>query len=75
MGRVWTGEAEGVVVRNPAGKIIGVFNKEIFMATQSPKTEMANFALAGDKLILLALDAIIVVQLTESVGVTHDLVL
>ncbi|PYH61337.1 SMP-30/gluconolactonase/LRE family protein [Aspergillus niger CBS 101883] len=75
MGRVWTGEAEGVVVRNMAGKVIGIFNKEVFMGRQTPMTEMANFALAGDKLILLALDAIIVVQLAESIGVAHDLVL
>jgi gluconolactonase len=45
-GNIWTGEYEGVVVRNPRGKVIGLFNSEATVANQS--YTIANFALAGD---------------------------
>jgi gluconolactonase len=51
-GRIWTGESEGIVVRNPRGKVIGIFNAETILADQS--IPIANFALAGDVLVLLA---------------------
>jgi gluconolactonase len=51
-GRIWTGESEGIVVRNPRGKVIGLFNAETILADQS--IPIANFALAGDVLVLLA---------------------
>lgn len=66
-GRVWTAEYEGIVVRNPSGKVIGLFNKEVILGTQNPKVEMANFALAGDILVILAVDKIQTVRLTEIV--------
>ncbi|MCJ1403807.1 hypothetical protein MMC11_007030 [Xylographa trunciseda] len=50
-GRVWTGEYEGIVVRNSKGKVIGVFNSETTLSDQSTRVE--NFALAGDTLVLL----------------------
>ncbi|KAL1898010.1 hypothetical protein Sste5346_003868 [Sporothrix stenoceras] len=66
-GRVWTAEYEGIVVRNSVGKVIGLFNKEVILGTQTPVAEMANFALAGDTLVLLALDKIYTVKLAETV--------
>jgi gluconolactonase len=51
-GRIWTGESEGIVVRNPRGKVIVIFNAETILADQS--IPIANFALAGDVLVLLA---------------------
>jgi len=63
-GRVWTAEYEGVVVRTPAGKILGIFNTEFFSDSD---VEIANFALAGDKLIYQALNRIWSVQLSETV--------
>lgn len=55
-GRVWTGEYEGIVVRNPTGKMIGELNKEVFLGSGEHKVEMTNFALAGDTLVVLAVD-------------------
>ncbi|KAL2110440.1 hypothetical protein VUR80DRAFT_1155 [Thermomyces stellatus] len=52
-GRVWTGEYEGIVVRNPTGKMIGELNK-VFLGSGEHKVEMTNFALAGDTLVVLA---------------------
>lgn len=66
-GRVWTAEYEGIVVRNRFGKVIGLFNKEVILGTKNPKVEMANFALAGDTLIILAVDKIQKVRFTETV--------
>lgn len=66
-GRVWTAEYEGIVVRNSVGKVIGLFNKEVILGTQTPVAEMANFALAGDSLVLLALDKIVTIKLAEMV--------
>ncbi|CAK7207158.1 hypothetical protein SEUCBS139899_009966 [Sporothrix eucalyptigena] len=66
-GRVWTAEYEGIVVRNSVGKVIGLFNKEVILGTQTPVAEMANFALAGDTLVLMALDKIYAVKLSETV--------
>ena len=66
-GRVWTAEYEGVVVRNPTGKVIGVFNKEVFLGTSEPTVEMTNFALAGDTLVVLAVDKVFTVKLAETV--------
>lgn len=64
-GRVWSAEYDGIVVRNTKGKEIGVFNAEVL----GPTTDayLGNFALAGDKLIILAVDRIFVVQLAQTV--------
>jgi hypothetical protein len=44
------------VVRNPAGKVIGVFNSQFFQADKDAGTQLpfANFALAGDTLVFLS---------------------
>ncbi|OAL34183.1 hypothetical protein AYO20_06638 [Fonsecaea nubica] len=66
-GRVWTIEAEGLVVRNPQGKVIGIFNRWFFLDGESAELSMGNFALAHDKVVLLAFSKIWVVQLSEVV--------
>ena len=66
-GRVWTAEYEGIVVRNSVGKVIGLFNKEVILGSRNPEVEMANFALAGDTLVLLAVDKVYTVKLAETV--------
>ena len=64
-GRVWTAEFNGIVVRNSRGKELGVFNAEqLVEAAFSP---ISNFALAGDKLVVLSGDHIWVIQLGQNV--------
>lgn len=64
-GRVWTGEWDSIVVRSPTGKVLGVFNAE---ALQDGKgIALANFAIAGDKLVILAVDRLYVLQLGQNV--------
>lgn len=64
-GRVWTGEFDGIVVRSPTGKVLGVFNAE---ALQDRKgSPLANFAIAGDKLVILAVDRVYILQLGQNV--------
>lgn len=63
-GRVWTGEYDGIVVRNAAGKVIGEFNAEVLLNEQN--TKMANFALAGNKLVVLAVDRIFIITLGQT---------
>ena len=64
-GRVWTGEFDGIVVRSPTGKVLGVFNAE---ALQDRKgSPLANFAIAGDKLVVLGVDRVYVLQLGQNV--------
>lgn len=67
-GRVWTGEYEGIVVRNKHGKVLGVFNSEFFMADkQADAVHMANFALAGDTLVVQAVTKLWTVKLAKTV--------
>jgi gluconolactonase len=67
-GNVYTGEWEGVVVRNPAGKTIGVFNSQFFQADkQADALPMANFALAGDTLVFLSTTRLWTVKLAKTV--------
>ena len=66
-GRVWTAEFNGIVVRNSQGKELGVFNAESLVKPFSYKNPISNFALAGDKLVILAIDRIYVVQLAQNV--------
>ena len=67
-GRVWTGEYEGVVVRNAAGKTIGVFNSQFFQADKTVSgLEIANFALAGDTLVFLSTTRLWTVKLAQTV--------
>lgn len=63
-GRIWTGESEGIVVRNPQGKVIGIFNAETILADQS--ILIANFALAGDVLVLEASKRLWTLKLTQT---------
>lgn len=49
-GRVWTGETEGVVVRNEAGNVLGLFNNGAITGNSS--FVMENFALVVDTLWL-----------------------
>ncbi|KAK4965380.1 hypothetical protein LTR42_012136 [Elasticomyces elasticus] len=68
-GRVWTGEADGIFVRSARGRILGFINAQAVLSEE----EMAqgymleNFALAGNKLVVFAVDKIWVVELAESV--------
>ena len=64
-GRIWTAEYDGIVVRNPRGKVIGVFNAYKLQDGKTPP--MANFVLAGDKLVILAVDRMYVMQLGQNV--------
>lgn len=64
-GRVWTGESSGIVVRSSRGKVLGVFNSNYLL--NESEAPVANFALAGDKLIVLAFDRVLVVQLGQNV--------
>ncbi|BCS28047.1 SMP-30/gluconolactonase/LRE family protein [Aspergillus puulaauensis] len=66
-GRIWTAEYEGIVVRSPAGRVLGVFNKQVMLGTAEPTIEITNFALAGDTLVVLAVDRVHTVTLTETV--------
>lgn len=64
-GRVWTAEFNGIVVRNSRGKELGVFNAE--QLVEPAFSPISNFALAGDKLVILSGDHIWVVQLGQNV--------
>ncbi|KAH8651181.1 hypothetical protein BX600DRAFT_516770 [Xylariales sp. PMI_506] len=64
-GRVWTAEFEGIVVRDPRGKELGVFNAEQLVDTDS--FPISQFGLAGDKLVVLAGDRIEIIQLAQHV--------
>jgi gluconolactonase len=50
-GNIWTAEYEGVVVRNHEGRVLGLFNSQAYGVNAT--TYVANFALAGDVLIIL----------------------
>ena len=66
-GRVCTAEFEGIVVRDAGGRELGVFNGEVLAEKGSV---ISNFALAGDKLVVLAGDRLVVFQLGQEVGVS-----
>ena len=67
-GRVYTIEEEGVVVRNAAGKTIGVFNSQYFQADKSADAlSVANCALAGDTLVFLSTTRLWTVKLAQTV--------
>jgi gluconolactonase len=64
-GRIWTAEYDGIVVRKRRGKILGVFNAYALLdGTTAP---MTNFALAGDKLIIQAVNKLYVMHLGQNV--------
>ena len=67
-GRVYTGEWEGIVVRNAAGKTIGVFNSQFFQADKDADAlAIANFALAGDTIVFLSTTRLWTVKIAETV--------
>ena len=66
-GRIWTAEYEGVVVRTPTGKVLGLFNSEAFSVNQTQ--HVANFALAGDTLVILDVQRLWTVKLAQTVVV------
>jgi len=65
-GRVWTGESDGIVVRNTDGKIIGLFNS-LTLLGENQTMPLQNFALPGDTLVILALEKIWTLKLTREI--------
>ncbi|KAF5869310.1 putative calcium-dependent phosphotriesterase protein [Botrytis fragariae] len=67
--RIWTAEGEGIVVRNNVGKVLGLFNAEVFLHDPAgePGIEIANFALAGDVLVVEGSGKLWTVKLAEVV--------
>ncbi|KIX99688.1 uncharacterized protein Z520_04323 [Fonsecaea multimorphosa CBS 102226] len=66
-GRVWTAEADGIVVRNAYGKVLGMINSLAVQGetvADSDQSPLQNFALAGDKVIVLAYNKIYQVRLS-----------
>lgn len=71
-GRVWTAEGDGIWVRDESGKVLGVINGAPLLA--SPKLPpIANFALAGDTLVVLAQTQIWKLKLGQQVVSAGDL--
>jgi len=67
-GNVWTGEYEGVTVRNPKGKVIGQFNSQYFQENKNADGPfIANFALAGDTFVFLSTTRLWTVKLAKTV--------
>lgn len=67
-GRVWTGEGEGIVVRSPSGKVLGIFNHSYFLKGENGAIDaIANFALAGDKVVVFAHERMYTVRLAQEV--------
>jgi len=69
-GRVWTGEADGIVVRSSAGKILGMINALAIQGAQvvdSDQSPLQNFALAGDLLVVFAFNKIYTVKLSSQI--------
>ena len=67
-GRVWTGEGEGIVVRSPAGKVLGVFNVQFFNPEHPLELPMANCGLAGDEVVILGTNYLWRVKLAQTVA-------
>ncbi|EXJ67583.1 uncharacterized protein A1O5_09596 [Cladophialophora psammophila CBS 110553] len=67
-GRVWTAEGEGVVVRNPQGKVLGLFN--VHKRVEDDPLHIANFGFADDRLIVLAATQIWSIRLGQTLGWT-----
>lgn len=68
-GNVWTAESEGVVVRNPKGRVIGLFNAAYFQGEVAAAAgiPIANFALAGDTLVIFGVSSLWTVKLGKTV--------
>ncbi|KAN0110818.1 calcium-dependent phosphotriesterase [Hyaloscypha variabilis] len=66
-GRVWTGEGEGIVVRDSSGKVLGLFNAETLLVDRGAGGPLANFALAGDRLVIEGNERLWILKLGETV--------
>ena len=74
-GHVWTAEYEGIIVRDgTSGKVLGLFNaQDIILNNEENPVDVrdvapvANFAVAGDELIVLAFNRVFGVKLAETV--------
>lgn len=67
-GRVWSGETEGIVIRDgKTAKVLGVVNAQVLAPKQSDNPPLANFAIAGDKLIVGGFDKAWIIQLNQTV--------
>ena len=64
--RVWTGESDGIVVRNKHGRTIGLINSLTLLGVDPP-APLVNFALAGNKLVILALNQIWTLELAAEI--------
>lgn len=68
VGRIWTFEYEGIVVRSPTGKVLGVINVFAILGRESPDVAPgANFGLVRDEVYLLGFDEVWRVRLGEVV--------
>jgi gluconolactonase len=66
-GRVWTGEEEGIVVRDLSGKVLGLFNAETLLVDRGAGGPLANFALVGDQLVIEGNERLWILTLGEIV--------
>lgn len=64
-GRIWTAEGEGIVVRSQKGQVLGVLNQEYF-ESEGQTIAIANFALAGNRIIVEAVDRLWLVKVQET---------
>jgi hypothetical protein len=53
-------------VRSETGKVLGLFNTGFFQP-EGQKVPIANFVFAGDKVVVLAVDRLWIVQIAEMV--------
>ena len=70
-GNVWTAEGDGIWVRSPEGTPLGVINVAPLIAPGEPP--LANFALAGDVLVVLAQSKIWTLKLPRMVVAPDNL--
>lgn len=63
-GRVWTADNDGINVRAPDGRVLGLFNIQPFHNPDIPV--IGNFALAGNKLVIGGLTDAVVYELNET---------
>nr|POE77864.1 hypothetical protein CFP56_09507 [Quercus suber] len=62
-GRIWTAENDGINVRSPQGVLLGSFNYIPFHPVDEPF--VANFALAGNRLVIGVSSFVLVYELGE----------
>ncbi|KAJ9603511.1 hypothetical protein H2200_011697 [Cladophialophora chaetospira] len=67
-GRLWSAEGEGIVCRNQDGRVLGLINANVLLDQR--ETPIANFALVQDRILVLAVNRIWAVKLTETLSWT-----